>query len=105
MVPNGVVAGGGDLELVDLEVDDIWAKATSSHHVRMLERIGAHLSAEPPGCVAGVRLLLADALPPIAGSGMQGRVVADLDRLVESEITAAEGDEPAAQGRRQVGDE
>jgi trk system potassium uptake protein len=45
-----VVAIGDHLEdsilvtslLVDLEVADIWAKATSAHHGRILERIGAH---------------------------------------------------------------
>lgn len=47
---RAVVAIGDDLEasilitslLVELGVDDIWAKATSSHHGRILERIGAH---------------------------------------------------------------
>ncbi|WP_433038089.1 potassium channel family protein [Actinomycetospora sp. CA-053990] len=47
---RAVVAIGDHLEdsilvtslLVDLEVDDIWAKATSAHHGRILERIGAH---------------------------------------------------------------
>jgi trk system potassium uptake protein len=45
-----VVAIGDHLEdsilvtslLVDLEIVDIWAKATSAHHGRILERIGAH---------------------------------------------------------------
>lgn len=47
---RAVVAIGDDLEasilitslLVELGVEDIWAKATSSHHGRILERIGAH---------------------------------------------------------------
>jgi trk system potassium uptake protein TrkA len=47
---RAVVAIGDDLEasilvtslLVDLEIGDIWAKATSAHHGRILERIGAH---------------------------------------------------------------
>jgi trk system potassium uptake protein TrkA len=47
---HAVVAIGDHLEdsilvtslLVDLEVPDIWAKATSAHHGRILERIGAH---------------------------------------------------------------
>ena len=47
---RAVVAIGDHLEdsilvtslLVDLEVPDIWAKATSTHHGRILERIGAH---------------------------------------------------------------
>lgn len=47
---RAVVAIGDDLEasilvtslLVDLEVPHIWAKATSTHHGRILERIGAH---------------------------------------------------------------
>lgn len=47
---RAVVAIGDHLEdsilvtslLVDLEVPDIWAKATSAHHGRILERIGAH---------------------------------------------------------------
>lgn len=48
--PRAVVAIGEHLEdsilttslLVDLGVGDIWAKATSAHHGRILERIGAH---------------------------------------------------------------
>jgi len=47
---RAVVAIGDHLEdsilvtslLVDLEVPDIWSKATSAHHGRILERIGAH---------------------------------------------------------------
>lgn len=47
---RGVVAVGTDVEasilitslLVELEVDVIWAKAVSSHHGRILERVGAH---------------------------------------------------------------
>lgn len=47
---RAVVAIGDDLEasilitslLVELEVDDIWAKAVSAQHGRILERIGAH---------------------------------------------------------------
>lgn len=47
---RAVVAIGDHLEdsilvtsmLVDLEVADIWAKATSAHHGRILERVGAH---------------------------------------------------------------
>lgn len=47
---RGVVAVGTDIEasilitslLVELEVDDIWAKAVSAHHGRILERVGAH---------------------------------------------------------------
>ena len=48
--PRAVVAIGEHLEdsilttslLVDLGIGDIWAKATSAHHGRILERIGAH---------------------------------------------------------------
>jgi trk system potassium uptake protein TrkA len=47
---RAVVAIGGDLEssilvtslLVELGVDDIWAKAVTHQHKRILERIGAH---------------------------------------------------------------
>lgn len=47
---RAVVAIGGHLEdsilatslLVDLGVTDIWARATTAHHGRILERIGAH---------------------------------------------------------------
>ncbi|MFD0852241.1 potassium channel family protein, partial [Actinomadura adrarensis] len=47
---RAVVAIGGDLEasilstslLVELEIADIWAKAISHQHKRILERIGAH---------------------------------------------------------------
>lgn len=47
---RAVVAIGDHLEdsilvtslLVDLGVPDIWAKATSTHHGRILERLGAH---------------------------------------------------------------
>lgn len=47
---RAVVAIGGHLEdsilatslLVDLGVSDIWARATTAHHGRILERIGAH---------------------------------------------------------------
>lgn len=47
---RGVVAVGTDIEasilitslLVELEVNDIWAKAVSAHHGRILERVGAH---------------------------------------------------------------
>lgn len=47
---HAVVAIGEHLEdnilvtslLVDLGVPDIWAKATSAHHGRILERLGAH---------------------------------------------------------------
>ncbi|UXA17112.1 TrkA family potassium uptake protein [Mycobacterium sp. SMC-4] len=46
---RAVVAVGTDIEasilitsmLVEMEVDDIWAKAVSDHHGRILERIGA----------------------------------------------------------------
>ncbi|MEU1393028.1 MULTISPECIES: TrkA family potassium uptake protein [unclassified Nonomuraea] len=47
---RAVVAIGGDLEasilttslLIELEIDDIWAKAVSRQHGRILGRIGAH---------------------------------------------------------------
>ncbi|XRQ11885.1 potassium channel family protein [Actinomadura welshii] len=47
---RAVVAIGGDLEasilttslLAELEIDDIWAKAVTHQHKRILERIGAH---------------------------------------------------------------
>ncbi|MFI0357547.1 potassium channel family protein [Actinomadura sp. 9N407] len=47
---RAVVGIGGDLEasilttslLVELDIDDIWAKAISRQHARILERIGAH---------------------------------------------------------------
>jgi trk system potassium uptake protein TrkA len=47
---RAVVAIGTDMEasilttslLVDLEIDDIWAKAITRQHGRILERIGAH---------------------------------------------------------------
>ncbi|GAB3686324.1 TrkA family potassium uptake protein [Actinocorallia lasiicapitis] len=47
---RAVVGIGGDLEasilvtslLVELEIEDIWAKAVSRQHARILERIGAH---------------------------------------------------------------
>ncbi|MFF5262341.1 potassium channel family protein [Actinomadura viridis] len=47
---RAVVAIGGDLEasilstalLVELGIDDIWTKAVSRQHARILERIGAH---------------------------------------------------------------
>jgi trk system potassium uptake protein TrkA len=47
---RAVVAIGGDLEasiltaslLVELEINDIWAKAISKQHGRILSRIGAH---------------------------------------------------------------
>ncbi|MEW2352155.1 TrkA family potassium uptake protein [Spirillospora sp. NPDC029432] len=47
---RAVVAIGGDLEasilstslLVELDIDDIWAKAVSRQHARILERVGAH---------------------------------------------------------------
>jgi trk system potassium uptake protein TrkA len=47
---HGVVAVGSDIEasilataaLDDLRVPNIWAKATSKHHARILERVGAH---------------------------------------------------------------
>jgi trk system potassium uptake protein TrkA len=47
---RAVVAIGSDIEasilvtshLVDLEVDDVWAKAISDHHGRILRRVGAH---------------------------------------------------------------
>ncbi|GGS91337.1 potassium channel family protein [Nonomuraea spiralis] len=47
---RAVVAIGGDLEasilttslLIELEIDDIWAKAVSRQHGRILRRIGAH---------------------------------------------------------------
>ncbi|MGK5557310.1 potassium channel family protein [Actinomadura kijaniata] len=47
---RAVVAIGGDLEasilatslLVELDVEDIWAKAVTQQHKRILERIGAH---------------------------------------------------------------
>lgn len=47
---RGVVAIGSDMEasilttslLVELGVDDIWAKALTQQHKRILERIGAH---------------------------------------------------------------
>lgn len=46
---RGVVAVGTDIEasilvtslLVELEVEDIWAKAISDHHGRILDRVGA----------------------------------------------------------------
>lgn len=46
----GVVAIGSDIEasilvtslLVELGVDDIWAKAITAHHGRILDRVGAH---------------------------------------------------------------
>jgi trk system potassium uptake protein TrkA len=47
---KGVVAIGSDIEasilvtslLVELDVEDIWAKAITAHHGRILERVGAH---------------------------------------------------------------
>ncbi|MFR9800690.1 potassium channel family protein [Pseudonocardia sp. RS010] len=47
---RAVVAIGSELEpsilttslLVELEIEDIWAKAVSDHHGRILRRIGAH---------------------------------------------------------------
>lgn len=47
---RAVVGVGTDIEasilitslLVDLEVDDIWAKAITAHHGRILERVGAN---------------------------------------------------------------
>jgi trk system potassium uptake protein TrkA len=47
---RAVVAIGSDIEasilvtslLVELEIDDVWAKAISDHHGRILRRIGAH---------------------------------------------------------------
>jgi trk system potassium uptake protein TrkA len=47
---RAVVAIGSDIEasilvtslLVELEIEDVWAKAVSEHHGRILERIGAH---------------------------------------------------------------
>ncbi|MFB4319172.1 potassium channel family protein [Actinomadura sp. 21ATH] len=47
---RAVIAIGGDLEasilttslLVELDIDDIWAKAVSRQHARILERVGAH---------------------------------------------------------------
>lgn len=47
---RAVVAIGSDLEasilvtslLVELEIEDIWAKAVTKHHGRILQRIGAH---------------------------------------------------------------
>lgn len=47
---RAVVAIGGDLEasilttslLAELDIDDIWAKAVTHQHKRILERIGAH---------------------------------------------------------------
>ena len=47
---QAVVAVGSDIEasilttslLVELEINDIWAKAVSSQHGRILDRIGAH---------------------------------------------------------------
>lgn len=47
---KGVVAIGSDIEasilvtslLVELGVEDIWAKAITAHHGRILERVGAH---------------------------------------------------------------
>ncbi|WP_245681709.1 potassium channel family protein [Actinomadura kijaniata] len=47
---RAVVAIGGDLEasilatslLVELDVEDIWAKAVTQQHKRILERVGAH---------------------------------------------------------------
>lgn len=47
---RAVVAVGSDIEasilvtslLVELEIEDIWAKATSDHHGRILRRVGAH---------------------------------------------------------------
>jgi trk system potassium uptake protein TrkA len=50
-----VVAIGGDLEasiltaslLVELEIDNIWAKAVSRQHARILEQIGVHHVVQP----------------------------------------------------------
>ena len=47
---RAVVAIGSDIEasilvtslLIELEIDDVWAKAISDHHGRILRRIGAH---------------------------------------------------------------
>ena len=47
---RAVVAIGSDIEasilvtslLVELEIDDVWAKAISDHHGRILRRVGAH---------------------------------------------------------------
>jgi trk system potassium uptake protein len=47
---RAIVAIGGDVEasilttslLIELEIADVWAKAISSHHGRILDRIGAH---------------------------------------------------------------
>lgn len=47
---KGVVAIGSDIEasilvtslLVELGVEDIWAKAITAHHGRILDRVGAH---------------------------------------------------------------
>lgn len=47
---RAVVAIGSDLEasilvtslLVELEIEDIWAKAVTKHHGRILRRVGAH---------------------------------------------------------------
>lgn len=47
---RAVVAIGSDIEasilvtslLVELEIEDIWAKAISDHHGRILRRVGAH---------------------------------------------------------------
>ena len=52
---RAVVAIGGDLEasilttsiLAELEIDDIWAKAVTHQHKRILERIGAHHTVLP----------------------------------------------------------
>ncbi len=47
---RAVVAIGSDIEasilvtslLIELEIDDVWAKAISDHHGRILRRVGAH---------------------------------------------------------------
>lgn len=54
-LPHAVVAIGSHLEasvlttaaLTDLEVPDIWAKAVTDEHARILERVGAHHVVRP----------------------------------------------------------
>jgi trk system potassium uptake protein len=60
---RGIVAMGGDLEasilttaaLTDLGIDEIWAKAITESHGRILERVGAHHVVFPERDV-GIRL-------------------------------------------------
>lgn len=58
---HAVVAIGADIEasilatdvLVDLGVPDIWAKAISAAHGKILQRVGAHLWSSPSTTWAG----------------------------------------------------